>query len=184
MSLTKERSPWQTEYVIALGFGRSPEHRAEFVQRVAYDEQHFASGFLALQRLIPLAFEQRDLRVGVGAGRLATPTDLWRTGALCLCRRASPVFHGIAACCGRAHSGHAAAATPRIPEYSRRFMIAPGSGDGIVSAQTNALEGALTAIVQLLSEARSMSQMGHEPPRRLLAAVTGLHPIPAAAVRQ
>ena len=73
-------------------------------------------------------------------------------GALCLRRRASPVFHGIAARCGRAHSGHAAAATPRIPGKPRRFMIAPGSGDGIVSAQTNALEGAQTGFVGLLQQ--------------------------------
>jgi hypothetical protein len=71
------------------------------------------------------------------------PTDLWRTGPLCLCRRGSPFFHGVAVCCGRAQSGHAADARPRIPEYSRRFMIAPGSGSGIVSAQTIALEVAL-----------------------------------------
>jgi len=28
-----------------------------------------------------------------------------------------------------------------------------------------------------------MSHLGHEPPRRSLAAVTGLHPIPAAPCR-
>jgi hypothetical protein len=43
-------------------------------------------------------------------------------------------------------------------------MTGPGSGGDIVSAQTNALEGAQTAIVQLLSKARSMSQMGQSLP--------------------
>jgi len=59
-----------------------------------------------------------------------------------------------------------AAATPRIPGNPRRFMTGPASGGDIVSAQTNALEGAQTAIVQLLSKARSMSQMGQSPPWR------------------
>ena len=48
-------------------------------------------------------------------------------------------------------------------------MTGPGSGGDIVSAQTNALEGAQTAIVQLLSKARSMSQMG------LVSRVTPVH---------
>jgi len=43
-------------------------------------------------------------------------------------------------------------------------MPAPGSGDGIVSAQTNAQEGARTSIMQPLSKARSITATGHERP--------------------
>ena len=112
----------------------------QFEFGLADNAQHLCRCFLLLKRLVPLTFEQRNLRIGAGTGRVVTHTDLRHTGALCLCRRASPVFHGIAVCCGRAHSGHAAAARRRIPENSRRFMTAPGSGHAIVSAQTDALE--------------------------------------------
>ena len=100
------------------------EHRFKLARRCADEPQHLCRSFLPLQRLIPLAFKQRNRRVGVDAGRLAPPTDLWSTGAPCLCRRASPVFHGIAVCCTRTDSGHPAA-TPRLPKNSRRFMPAP-----------------------------------------------------------
>ena len=138
----RRRGPFQP----TPGTGRVLKYRVEDRLQVAGRctdyAQHLRRGFLLLQQLVPLAGKQR---VGVGAGRLATTPDLWRTGALWLSRRASPVFHGIAVCCACAHCSDAAAATPRLPEYSRRFMLAPGSGDGIVSAQTNALEGAWMA---------------------------------------
>jgi len=62
-------------------------------------------------------------------------------------------------------------------------MAGPGSGGDIVSAQTNALEGAQTAIVQLLSKARSMSQMGHQRPNYGIRAMSTCPPIATAMLR-
>ena len=67
---------------------------------------------------------------------------------------------GIFGCYTRAAIGNATAAPPRSVMNSRRFMSAPGSRHGIVSAQTGALEGTWTDFVQLLRKAGSMSALG------------------------
>jgi hypothetical protein len=38
-------------------------------------------------------------------------------------------------------------------------------------------------VLRCIEVSQQTVAMGHEPPRRLLAAVTGLHPIPAAPSR-
>ena len=43
-------------------------------------------------------------------------------------------------------TGHTAAASPNVAINSRRLMIAPSPGDGIVTGGTNALEGVQTAL--------------------------------------
>jgi hypothetical protein len=59
-------------------------------------------------------------------------------------------------------------------------MTGPGPGGAIVSAQTNALEGAWTGLVQLLSMAGPMSQLGQEPTRRVVPVAAAL-PLKAVA---
>src|SRR5438128_1025252 len=68
--------------------------------------------------------------------------ELWRTAALLFCSAASWFLHGKADCRALTMPTPVATATPRIPRCSCRFMPAPKSGMGIVSAQTSALEGA------------------------------------------
>jgi hypothetical protein len=62
------------------------------------------------------------------------------------------------------------------PALERRLIAPRGSGQGIVSAQTEAPEGARTDFVQLLSKAGSMSALGQKLPRPLTATVSALPP--------
>ena len=133
------------------------QHWPELGTRLADDLQHFGRRALLLQRLVQLARSAVELLLKAGSVEFAAAHGFWRITALWPSGYASPVFHRIAVCCARVHSSHAAAATPRIPGKPRRFMTGPGSGTDIVSAQTNALEGARTGFVQPLSRARSMT---------------------------
>ena len=83
---------------------------------------------------------------------------------------------GIFGCYTRAAIGNATAAPPRSVMNSRRFMSAPGSRHGIVSAQTGALEGTWTDFVQLLRKAGSMSALG-----RTYAVRKGMSALPPKA---
>ena len=64
------------------------------------------------------------------------------------------------------------AACFRAPSH----CLALGSGHGIVSAQTGALEGARTGFVQLLGKAGSMSVMGQKQTFRIVRAMSALPP--------
>jgi hypothetical protein len=61
-------------------------------------------------------------------------------------------------------------------------MTGPGSGGGIVAVPPNALEGARTGIVQPLSKAHSLSQMGQEPPRHLTGGAADMPPKAATVI--
>jgi hypothetical protein len=76
------------------------ENRLQISRRGADDAQHLGGRGLLLQRLIPLAFIQRDLLTHTGSGRSAMAGRLWRIAALWRCRLAASRVSRFAACSG------------------------------------------------------------------------------------
>ena len=128
------------------------QHSLEFGRRSADDLKNFRCRPLLLQAPHHArGSAARPASAGWHRRRCDAPRSSAHWGVLSL-SCASPVFHGIAVCCARAGSGHAAAAKPRIPGNPRRFMTGVGPGADIVSARTNALEGARTGFRGLLQQ--------------------------------